>query len=157
MTIQTRLLFSESDFRNLEASLQSVDNIIGAEVIGEGNKAMAEAVAQEARSIVQVDTGRTRESIRVRRTRRTLTGFLKRQSPIYYVIAGTLDHRAALFLELGTVKMRPYPFLRPAIERTREVQFRSFSSAAKSSWQRAVGKAVGRFVGRGASFFRRNR
>ena len=123
----------------MEGTLRQVDDIIGSEITAEGAKKMAEVAAEEARSIVQVDTGKTRDSIRVRGATNKRAG-RKRGEETYYVFAGTRDHRAALFLELGTIKMRPYPFLRPAVQRTYDTQYRGFVNAVKRGFRRLAGR-----------------
>lgn len=135
-----RLLFSGDDFRALERNMRQVNRIIGAEITGDGAEKMAEVAADEARSIVRVDTGETRESIRVLAGRENQNG----EKP-YYVFAGTLEHRAALFLELGTVKMRPYPFLRPALQRTYDAQHRGFANAVKRGFRKLAARAKSLF------------
>lgn len=133
-----KVLFSGNDFRNVDRKLRDFDKIIGAEIMGAGNKALANRAAEEARSIVRVKTGKTKRSIRV------VEGTGPRRGRPIYVIAGTQEHRAALFLELGTVKMQPYPFLRPALGRASRSGFRRYIEAAKRAFRRTIGRLVGR-------------
>ena len=134
-----RFIFSGDDFRQLEANLRKVDSIIAAEITAEGAERMAEIAANEARAIVRVDTGQTRDSIRVR------AGEAKKEGVPYYVFAGTQEHRAALFLELGTVKMQPYPFLRPALQRTYDTQYKGFVNKVKRGFRRLAARAKSLF------------
>ena len=133
-----KLLFSGDDFRRIDGNLAGIEKIIASEVTGRGAEAMANVTAQEARSIVRVDTGKTRQSIRVVEGRNTTRG-----KP-FYVIAGSQEHRAALFLELGTVKMQPYPFLRPALQRAQKRSFRRFIEAAKIGFRNTTRRIFGR-------------
>ena len=135
-----RLLFSGNDFRALEQNMRQVNRIIGSEIIGDGAEKMAETAADEARAIVRVDTGLTRESIRVFQGREPRNGEVA-----YYIFAGLQEHRAALFLELGTVKMQPYPFLRPALQRTYDAQHRGFVNAVKRGFNRLAARAKSLF------------
>lgn len=64
----------------------------------------AELVADRARARVHVDEGETRDSIHVEST--TTDGI-----PDVRVVAGG----ATKWLELGTERSRPFPFLRPAL------------------------------------------
>lgn len=133
------LLFSGDDFRSVDRKLQSLDKIIGAEITGKGSEAVAELVAQEARSIVRVRTGETRRSIRV------IEGTGSRRGKPFYVIAGSQEHRAALFLELGTIRQPPYPFLRPAIERaSRSSGFKRFVAVTKRRFRTITQRLFGR-------------
>ena len=142
--MQINFAFSERDFARLEKTMRQADDIIAAEIMGDGCKEMAEAAAVEAKAIVQVDTGKTRDSIRVRGVDEEIGG-KKVKNSAYYVFAGLEDHRAALFLELGTVKMRPYPFLRPAVQRTYDAQYRGFVNACKRGFRRLAAKFRGAF------------
>ena len=145
--MEFRFLFSARDFAEMEGTLRQVDDIIASEITGGGAKEMAEIAAEEARSIVQVDTGKTRDSIRVRPARDNAKRRYREQK--YFIFAGREDHRAALFLELGTVKMRPYPFLRPAVQRTYDTQYRGFVNAVKRGFRRLAGAVKSRLSLRG--------
>ena len=135
-----RLIFSGNDFRALENNITQFNRIIASEISGDGAEKMAETVADEARAIVRVDTGQTRDSIRVVKGTENRKG----ESP-YYVLAGLQEHRAALFLELGTVKMPPYPFLRPALERTYDAQHRGFVNTVKRGFRKLAARAKSLF------------
>ena len=139
-----RFAFNERDFQELENNIRKADDIIAAEILGDACKEMATIAAEEARSIVQVDTGKTRDSIRVRGVTEEVNG-KKVKNAAYYVFAGTEDHRAALFLELGTIKMRPYPFLRPAVQRTYDNQYRGFVNRVKRGFRNLGNRIKGFF------------
>lgn len=142
--MQFTFAFNERDFAQLERNIRQADDIIAAQITGEGCKEMAEIAANEARSIVQIDTGKTQASIRVRGVTEEVAGRRVANSA-YYIFAGTEDHRAALFLELGTINMRPYPFLRPAVQRTYDAQYKGFVNAVKRGFRRLGSRIKGAF------------
>lgn len=139
-----QFFFSDKDFQQLENNFRQVDDIIAAEITGDACREMANIAAEEARSIVQVDTGKTRDSIRVRGVDEVVNG-KKIKNNSYYIFAGLEDHRAALFLELGTIKMRPYPFLRPAVQRTYDNQYRGFVNKMKRGFRNLKSRIKGFF------------
>lgn len=66
---------------------------------------IAENVRIEAKSIVPIKTGKLRDSIEV------FDGETKNEKYI-----GTKTTTYSLFVELGTIKMDPHPYLRPALD-----------------------------------------
>lgn len=75
----------------------------------------AEVVANAARQKVPVDTGKLKETIRVRR----LKGDPKQDVRVY---AGSREKGGAYYahmVEYGTVKMKAKPFLRPALNQSK--------------------------------------
>ena len=78
-------------------------------------EAAAELVAEEARSLVPVETGALRDSIRVKKSKFKNGGYL--------ITAGGPGAKHVNLVELGTYKMDKKPFLRPALH-NKEAQIR---------------------------------
>jgi HK97 gp10 family phage protein len=99
--------------------LAKLDADLGVEAVRVGAKVSAvvrssgEAAANTARQIVAVDEGDVRDSIDMR-----LMGDGRSTNMTAYVRAGT-DH--AFYLEYGTSKMAPQPYMRPALDREEPV------------------------------------
>ena len=96
--------------RGLQAALNNL-KIIGKKykaVEGPAIRALAEAVASEARKIVPVDTGRLRNSI-------TTSGPVP--SGKGFVAFVSTNVKYAVYVELGTYKMKAQPYLRPALRK----------------------------------------
>lgn len=131
------IAYNPAEFRTIERNMRRLNAAIGSEIAGAGTKAMADVAAQEAKALVAVDTGRTRRSIRVVKVNEKVQG-QQRVNVSHYVIAGTPDHRAALFLEFGTTKMSARPFLRPALRNSRKRAFKEFEVANRRFFLRFV-------------------
>ena len=125
--------YNPANIEIIERNMIRLGAAIGGEITGEGTEAMAQEVAQEAKALVRVRTGKTRRSIRVVKE---TTGVGNEMRIRHLVVAGTPDHRAALFLEFGTIKMPSYPFLRPAIDRSRRKASRAFEVETKRYFER---------------------
>lgn len=106
------------------ASLQSRLPQIAAELrprVSAAVKEAAERVAQDARQRAPVQTGALRDSIRAERT----------DAAQYTVIAGDKDAFYAPFVEFGTSRTAPRPFMVPAAEANRDTARRLVRDALK--------------------------
>ena len=90
--------------------------------IGENAAAALEPVAEDARRLVQVDDGTLRASITVGAEFRG-SGSDGQYAWVGPLSSGGTNAFYAHFLEFGTVKMRAYPFMAPAVHQNRELVF----------------------------------
>lgn len=83
----------------------------------------AEIVADRARQLAPVDTGRLRDSIGVSLTPPREMSFSIRGDEVRVYIGPSADVAYAPYVEFGTWRQAPHPFMRPALDMTRsEVQ-----------------------------------
>jgi len=87
--------------RKVKLKSEQVKKDVDAEIMRSGLR-----IERGAKLRVQVDTGTTKQRIQARRLKKNKVEIL---SPTHY----------SIFLEEGTRKMRPYPFLRPAVDEER--------------------------------------
>lgn len=85
-----------------------------------------DAAVKRAKQLAPVDTGRLRNSIRKERLSETYNGMKGEISA---------NTTYALYVELGTVKMRAQPYLRPAMD----AEFRKFPKTLADRVQRLGG------------------
>lgn len=100
----------EINFKNKDEVLKNLDNL-GKNLraaLKEALGSSAEQVKKEAVPLVRTRTGKTRRGVKSSIDKSKLTGHV-----------GS-DWFVSRFLEHGTKKMRAYPFLRPALDKSRE-------------------------------------
>lgn len=117
----------------MRRTLKGLPKELEDKVVQDGSVAMAEIVARTARGIVQVKTGRLKQTIRVRKGV-VRTGGVKTKGG--KVAAGGKGVIYAPFIEFGTSRARDFPYIRPALDRHREAQTQAFAAASG----RAMGK-----------------
>ena len=88
--------------QNLEKIIKKYDKLSQVDVMPEITKA-ARVVQKTAKSLAPVDTGTLKGSIRVK-------SYKDQKSAIVYTLT-----EYAIFQEFGTSKMKPQPFMRPAL------------------------------------------
>lgn len=105
------------------AALRRAVAPVNDERIGENAMAALEPIAEEARRLVPVDSGDLRDSIAISNTLAD-GGANGRAVYVGPVRAGDGKNVFyAHFIEFGTIKMRAYPFLAPAVFKHRELVF----------------------------------
>lgn len=100
--------------RELGAALKELDSRVQKRIARSATSAGARVIANEAKRLVPVDTGNLKKNIRTANLKPNQPGIQEtavgvrvkgKESPFYWT-----------FLEFGTAKMAPKPFLRPAFE-----------------------------------------
>jgi HK97 gp10 family phage protein len=104
-TVKMTLEGFEATRRVLEAAPQLVESAASSAVA-----TSSFAIAQRAKALVRVDTGRLKAAIDYTRTRTSLTGGVGISDPTAFYWR---------FVEFGTVHTTPRPFFRPAAEEER--------------------------------------
>lgn len=124
------------DLREIYAGIDRLPVALGQRVQGRGLRAAAEVAAQTARSLVQVDTGRLRDSIRVRSVSarvETFRGTVRVPGAQAQLRAG---EPYAHLVELGTVHSEAHPFLAPAAMGTSGAQLQAAATAMRREFGR---------------------
>lgn len=80
----------------------------------------AEIVADRARQLAPVDTGRLRDSIGISLTPPREMSFSIRGDGVRVFIGPAADVIYAPYVEFGTWRQAPHPFMRPALDMTRD-------------------------------------
>jgi len=125
-------------FEELELAMRRLPAAVTARVQGFGCRAMARVVADTARQLVPERTGALKASIRVRRVAdRTAVG-IRVAGAAAHVIAGGEGARHAHFVELGTSRAMPRPFMARALRSRRAEQHRAFARACERAFARTV-------------------
>lgn len=116
-----KVQFGVKGFRDLDRALARISAAMTPEVVEAALVAGAEEIAQEARKLAPVDTGTLRDSIQVVSSREGMRLYLKSQADGATVYVGPVgsdedgDVYYARYIEFGTSRHAPNPFLRPAI------------------------------------------
>lgn len=96
--------------KELQRELKRLPDHLQKRAIRGAVKAGAMKVRKEARNAAAEDTGNLKQNIRVRVSRK------RGQDRVTYRVGVTKDAFYGMFLEFGTKKMAPRPFLRPALD-----------------------------------------
>lgn len=122
----------------LHRALKDFDKAVHKKVIRYAVRQAAKPVLDEARRLVPVKTGALRKSLRIRALKRQR----KRTSIGVQVVTGEEffkgDTYYGGFLEFGTKRMAPKPFLRPARDRAKDRAIVEFRSALLPGLQREI-------------------
>ena len=117
-------------YARIEGTDETIRNLgrINDAVLAELEQAVmpgTEVVAESARQKVPVDTGKLKESIQARVTKKNASG-------VTVIVAAGTDEYYWLFIEFGTSKMPAQPFLRPALDENRAAVKREFGAQLKA-------------------------
>ncbi len=114
-----RFGFKITGAKELQRRLRKLPRVVQRKLMREALRAAAAPVLAEAQRLVPVDTGQLRSSLVIRAAK------TKRRGSIGVQVqtrdgAFKGDEYYGAFVELGTHKHHAHPFLRPALDNTRE-------------------------------------
>lgn len=106
--------------RELGAALKELDSRVQKRIARSATAAGARVIANEAKARVPVDKGTVKKNIRTANLKPTQPGL--QETAVGVRVKGKTADSAFhwRFLEFGTAKMSPKPFLRPAFEAKKE-------------------------------------
>lgn len=111
------------EMKDLLVKLNKLPEKIKNRVVKGAVRASAKPIIKEAKKIVPVKTGNLKKSIGVTKRR-------DKGSVVTYSVSprkgGKYDGFYGFFLEVGTKKMSPHPFLRPAFENAGKESIKAF-------------------------------
>lgn len=140
-------------FKELAKALRELGPRVAKNTLRRSVAAGATVIRKDAMERVQVDTGETRKDIQVKRERDTRGDASAKYS--VFVRSGKksrLSGRARnvdkdsfhwKFLEFGTSKMRPFPFMRPAFESKKEQAVKVIGEKLDEGIQKAARELAG--------------
>lgn len=105
-----------SGLRELGAAFKELDSRVQKRIARSATAAGGRVIANEAKAIVPVDKGTIKRNIRVANLRPSQPGV--QESAVGVRVKGKTGESAFhwVYVEFGTAKMAPQPFLRPAYE-----------------------------------------
>lgn len=106
-----KITISLSGWGELEQALKEIGPRAARKVGGKAMKEAADIIVEQAKAYVPVDTGDLEEGIISISIRSDVLKEIKRQIGFKTGVSWR-----AHFIEYGTVKMRPQPFMRPALD-----------------------------------------
>lgn len=106
--------------RELGAALKELDDRVQKRIARSATAAGARVIANEAKARVPVASGNVKKNIRTANLKPYKTGL--QQTAVGVRVKGKTEESAFYwtFLEFGTAKMAPKPFIRPAFEAKKE-------------------------------------
>lgn len=129
--------FTISGLDELEIAMRQLDDALARHIQGRGLLEMARVVVKDARARVPVVSGALQRSIRARRVGERFRG-RKIPGGAANVFAGGPTARHAHFIELGTVRAPPNPFIAPALAGTKDAQRTALARGTARELERQV-------------------
>lgn len=144
-------------FRAVQQALKELPTTIQKKVITGATRAGASVIAKEAKRLAPVDTGTLKLSIGVAKAKKRDTDlnhikfFVVPKSKVRRTVKAKVDGKNAKikataytyhahFLEFGTEKMAPQPFLRPAVDSTKAEVVQAFQAYAHKRIDKEIEK-----------------
>ena len=144
-------------FLKVTKALEKLPTVIQERVIVGATRKATKVVADEAKRLAPVDTGRLKLSIGVAKAKKKDTKdnhvkfYAVPKTKLRKTISATVNGKKAKlktvdyayhahFLEFGTSKMSAHPFLRPAVENTLEESVKAFQDYALKRVDKEIAK-----------------
>lgn len=128
---------AEIKMGDLLKNLEKVPEKVQKRILRGAVRASAKPIVQEARRLVPTSSGNLRKSIGVTMGRIRNGVLTAKISPR---TGGKHDGFYGRFVEIGTAKMSPKPFLRPAFERKGEESIKYFKEYMKKRLEKELAK-----------------